>query len=128
MHVNHARAVLGVPWNASVSEVKAAYKQKAFESHPDRFPSAFKDRAETRFKLVTEAYQFLITGNRLGSYDMGRSATVAVARKGNKGHHIAASLPFVFLIAGTLVLGGSCAARAYRRQQHDSLSHNPFLP
>ncbi|KAJ7569008.1 hypothetical protein O6H91_01G057100 [Diphasiastrum complanatum] len=125
MHVNQARALLGVPYNASIVEVKAAYKQKAFEIHPDRFPSSFKDRAETHFKLVKEAYQRLITGRRQNSYDMGRSATMFVA---TKGHHIAASLPFVFLFAGTLLLSGSGAARAYQKQKQDILSHNLLQP
>ncbi|KAJ7525647.1 hypothetical protein O6H91_17G060500 [Diphasiastrum complanatum] len=77
---------------------------------------------------ITEAYQCLITGRRSSLYDIGRSATAVVARNGNRGHHIAASLPFVFLIADTIILGGSCIARAYRKEQKDYLHCNPFLP
>ena len=33
-------------------QVKAAYKQKALQNHPDRFPSEVKLEAEARFKHV----------------------------------------------------------------------------
>jgi hypothetical protein len=33
-------------------QVKAAYKKKALENHPDRFPPDCKSQAEARFKLV----------------------------------------------------------------------------
>jgi curved DNA-binding protein CbpA len=36
--------------------VKAAYKKKALENHPDRFPPDCKSQAEARFKLISEAY------------------------------------------------------------------------
>lgn len=33
-------------------QVKAAYKRKAWEFHPDRFPLDEKSHAESKFKLV----------------------------------------------------------------------------
>ncbi|KAL5792035.1 hypothetical protein ACOSP7_000629 [Xanthoceras sorbifolium] len=37
-------------------------------------------------------------------------------------------IPFLFIILGTLGLGGLNAARAYKKQKEEYPSHNPFLP
>ncbi|GKE25455.1 chaperone DnaJ-domain superfamily protein [Tanacetum coccineum] len=43
----------------SSSQVKEAYKKKALETHPDRFPLSQRSLAESNFKLISEAYTCL---------------------------------------------------------------------
>lgn len=56
-------ALLGVSRRASRDEVKAAFRRLAFEVHPDvsHLP---KDEAEARFKLLSEAYEYIKSENR----------------------------------------------------------------
>lgn len=48
--------VLGVPWNADPRHIRAAYRKRAAELHPDRNSA---DDATDRLKEVVEAYRFL---------------------------------------------------------------------
>ncbi|OVA16656.1 DnaJ domain [Macleaya cordata] len=67
MQGDEARELLGFPPSShpTPSQVKAAYKRKAWESHPDRFPPHEKFCAESKFKLISEAYSCLKAGNCL---------------------------------------------------------------
>lgn len=60
-----AYEVLGVKINASREEVKAVFRKLAFEVHPD-VSTLPKPEAEARFKVLTEAYEFIKTANRWG--------------------------------------------------------------
>lgn len=51
--------VLGISDNASPATIKRAYRKLAQRYHPDRNKGS---DAEAKFKLVKEAYEFLITG------------------------------------------------------------------
>ena len=56
-------AILGIRQNASIDEIKTAYRQLANKYHPDKVShlgEEFKDMAEIRFKEIQEAYQSLV--------------------------------------------------------------------
>ncbi|MED6146251.1 hypothetical protein PIB30_032750 [Stylosanthes scabra] len=73
MDFNEARILLGFPPNTrpTVSQVKSAYKKKVWESHPDLFPAHEKQLAESKFKLISEAYTCLLSGGRGRTLDSG---------------------------------------------------------
>lgn len=64
--------ILGVSKNASGTEIKKAYRQKALEYHPDRNKAA---DAEDKFKEINEAYEILSDPQKKQAYDQfGHSA------------------------------------------------------
>lgn len=134
MQYREACSVLGLPSNATPHQIKSAYKRKALENHPDRFPPHVKLEAEARFKHISEAYSCLKNGPQSAYGYGGRSqhpnssGGSSWVPRGRRISTFAASAPFALLIAGTLALGFSRAARAYRKQQNESPSRNPFLP
>ncbi|XP_058740475.1 protein CAJ1 [Vicia villosa] len=134
MDANEARILLGFPPNSTPtpSEVKSAYKQKVWESHPDLFPSHEKPLAESKFKLISEAYTCLLPGGRgetSTSAEYWRVVRTGVPRaSGGRKNHAMIKVPFLFIILGTVALGGFHASRAYKRQKEEYPSHNPFLP
>lgn len=58
--------ILGVPKNASVDEIKKAYRKLALEFHPDRNKSK---EAEEKFKEISEAYAVLSDSAKRQQYD-----------------------------------------------------------
>jgi DnaJ-class molecular chaperone len=58
--------ILGLTKGASSTEIKAAYRKKALEYHPDRNRS---HDAEQKFKEVNEAYQVLSDAQKKQAYD-----------------------------------------------------------
>lgn len=61
--------VLGLAKGADIKEVKKAYRKLARELHPDLHPG--DERAESRFKDVAAAYDFLSDAEQKGKYDRG---------------------------------------------------------
>jgi molecular chaperone DnaJ len=59
--------VLGVARDASVAEIKKAYRQLAVRFHPDRNPD--QPEAEDRFKEASEAYAILSDPDKRSRYD-----------------------------------------------------------
>ena len=59
--------VLGLQKGATEDEVKKAYRNIAFEQHPDRNPG--DKEAETKFKEATEAYEVLRDPEKRARYD-----------------------------------------------------------
>ncbi len=78
MSQNNYYQTLGVEAGASPEEIKKAYRKLALETHPDRNPN--DQRAEERFKRISEAYGVLIDPQKRAQYDQFRrrwaSATV----------------------------------------------------
>jgi molecular chaperone DnaJ len=60
--------VLGVERNASMEDIKKAYRKMALKWHPDRNPN-IKEEAETRFKEAAEAYEVLSDPEKRARYD-----------------------------------------------------------
>ncbi|KAF3654727.1 chaperone protein dnaJ 72 isoform X1 [Capsicum chacoense] len=136
MLTDEAKLLLGFPTNScpTACQVKAAYRRKVWETHPDCFPVHLKPNAELKFKMISEAYTCLLSGaRREGEHGVGYSRVVrrGVPRGGGGGgrrNHALIGLPFLFIILGTAALGGTNIARSYRKQKADYPSHNPFLP
>ncbi len=59
--------VLGVPRDAGEEEIKKAYRQLAFQYHPDRNPD--NPEAEHKFKEAAEAYEILRDPEKRANYD-----------------------------------------------------------
>jgi molecular chaperone DnaJ len=59
--------ILGLNRNASVDEIKKAYRQMAIKFHPDKNPG--DKSAEDKFKEAAEAYEVLSDQNKRANYD-----------------------------------------------------------
>jgi molecular chaperone DnaJ len=78
--------VLGVARRATADEMKAAYRKKAKELHPDRNPG--DAQADQRFKELNEAYDILKDDQRRALYDQhghGAFEGAGGARPGGQG-------------------------------------------
>ncbi len=74
---------LGVARNATLEEIKKAYRKLAFQYHPDRNSDA---GASDRFKEISEAYQVLSDPDRRTSYDrFGHAGANGAAGRGFEG-------------------------------------------
>ncbi len=70
MSHNDYYQALGVAAEASPEEIKKAYRKLALETHPDRNPN--DQRAEERFKRISEAYGVLSDPQKRAQYDQFR--------------------------------------------------------
>lgn len=61
--------ILGIAKNASIEEVKRAYRESALRHHPDRAPEGKKKEAEEKFKEISEAYAVLSDPQKRALYD-----------------------------------------------------------
>ncbi len=61
--------MLGVKKNATLDEVKKAYRELALKHHPDRVPHEQKKEAEEKFKEISEAYAVLSDSQKRALYD-----------------------------------------------------------
>lgn len=70
-------ARLGVSSTASPEEIKRAWRERAFQLHPDRNPG--DDGAS--FRAVAEAYEVLSDPDRRSDYDRSRTASPPSERR-----------------------------------------------
>src|SRR4051812_3075511 len=69
--------LLGIAPTASAADVRQAYLKLARELHPDRFPDPVeKATAQTRFTLVSEAFNTLNNERNRRDYDSNRNQPV----------------------------------------------------
>ncbi|MCM8796363.1 MAG: molecular chaperone DnaJ [Candidatus Omnitrophica bacterium] len=61
--------ILGVKKNATLDEIKKAYRELALRYHPDRVPHEQKKEAEEKFKDISEAYAVLSDPQKRALYD-----------------------------------------------------------
>lgn len=61
--------ILGVEKDASLEEIKKAYRGLALKHHPDRVQADQKKEAEERFKEISEAYAVLSDPEKRAVYD-----------------------------------------------------------
>jgi len=66
-------ARLGVPSSATAEAIKAAYRKKAAQYHPDKNPSL---DAASRFREVQEAYEVLGDAQRRKAFDEYRQRSL----------------------------------------------------
>jgi len=61
--------VLTVKKNATLDEIRKAYREAALRYHPDRVPHEQKKEAEEKFKDISEAYAVLSDAQKRALYD-----------------------------------------------------------
>lgn len=66
-------AVLGVGPDASQEEIKAAYRKRAFECHPDQVEEGKEDAAKKEFLRVRKAFELLSDPEKRAAYDAPNS-------------------------------------------------------
>eukprot|EP00871_Galdieria_phlegrea_P004829 jgi/Galph1/5347/GphlegSOOS_G3923.1 len=64
VHASECYKQLELPMNASLDQVKEAYRKAARTWHPDTYQGSDPQLAATRFRQVTEAYEYLTNSNR----------------------------------------------------------------
>jgi len=62
--------ILGVPQDATQSEIRRAYRKLALKFHPDKVPVERRQDAEIRFKDITHAYEIIGDEDKRRDYDL----------------------------------------------------------
>jgi len=62
-------AVLGLPRTATKTEIKKAYHKAALAHHPDKVDEADREKADDKFKSISQAYEILYDEEKREMYD-----------------------------------------------------------
>lgn len=88
--------ILGVNKDATLDQIKKAYKKLAKEHHPDMVKDSDKEAAEKRFKEINEAYQVLSDPQKRNMYDQFGSAGLGYGPQGFSGQAGGQRGPFTY--------------------------------
>ena len=107
--------ILGVARNASLDEIKKAYRRVAKQFHPDKNPD--NPQAEARFKEACEAYEVLSDPEKRANYDRYGHDGVKFGRGGftyENFTHFADVEDILGSFFGSM-FGGAAGGRTHRR-------------
>ena len=111
--------ILNVPKNASLEDIKKAYRKQALKYHPDKNPG--DKQAEERFKEAAEAYEVLRDSDKRSRYDQFGHAGVG----GGPGGGFSMTIDDIFSQFGDIfgdlgfggfgggLSGGECVAKVH---------------
>ncbi|PHH67855.1 hypothetical protein CDD82_1063 [Ophiocordyceps australis] len=77
--------LLSVSPDASLDQIKKAYRKAALKYHPDKVPEEQRQKSEIKFKEVTQAYEILSDEDRRHLYDTQGMAAFSSSRGGPEG-------------------------------------------
>lgn len=63
-------SILGVPRNATQDQIRDRFRELARTRHPDRFQGSARQRAESEFQDLTEAFNVLSNSERRRQHDL----------------------------------------------------------
>ncbi|MEA3306472.1 MAG: molecular chaperone DnaJ [Elusimicrobiota bacterium] len=122
--------ILGVPRNASDSELKSSFRKQALKCHPDRNPG--NKEAEVKFKELNEAYGVLSDSQKRGIYDQYGEEGLKGAGAGAGGFGGGfqnVDLGDIFGdILGGFGFGGSGSSGRSRSRRGGDLKHDVEIP
>lgn len=114
---------LGVPRNASDSDIKTAFRRLAMKYHPDR--NKDNPEAEERFKSAKEAYEVLSDPKKRSAYDQFGHAGVDPSMGGGGGFGFTGdNFSDIFSDVFGDIFGGGAGRRRGRGQRGADLRYN----
>lgn len=73
--------ILGLSQQASLAEIKKAYRLLAKELHPDKNQSLQTETAKETWKQVQKAYEILANPEKRHEYDQGKKCAITTQPK-----------------------------------------------